>query len=208
MQQRANEIKYFFYSQAFADGFRTSFAILFPALCGLYFNSFQDGLTISLGCLCVSLTDAPGPLVHRKNGMFFSTAFSFLMAVITGFARLNVYTLGLEIIAASFFFSMFNVYGNRAASVGNSGILVMILTMDISLTPLQVLPHSLLILAGGIFYSLLSLSLHAIRPYRISQRVLGDCIREIATYLSIKADFYDTATDLEINYKRVVAQQI
>ncbi|HEY1872311.1 MAG TPA: FUSC family membrane protein, partial [Chitinophagaceae bacterium] len=177
MQQRANEIKYFFYSQAFADGFRTSFAILFPALCGQYFNFFSEGLTISLGCLCVSLTDAPGPVVHKKNGMLFSTAFSFLIAIITGFARLNVYTLGLEIIVASFFFSMFNVYGNRAASVGSSGILMMILTMDVSLTPAQILPHSLLILVGGVFYTLLSLSLHAIRPYRISQRVLGDCIR-------------------------------
>ena len=208
MQQQVREIKYFFYSQAFADGFRTSFAILLPSLLGLYFNLFAIGLAISLGSMCVSLTDAPGPVLHKRNGMLFSTGFVFLMAVITGFARLNVYTLGLEIILAAFFFSMFNVYGNRAASVGNSGILMMILTMDVPLTPAQVLPHSFLILGGGVFYTLLSLLLHAIRPYRISQRVLGDCVREIATYLSIKADFYDTATDLETNYKRLVVQQI
>ena len=91
---------------------------------------------------------------------------------------------------------MFNVYGTRAASVGNSGILIMILTMDSSLTLSQVLPHALLILAGGIFYTVLSLLLHALRPYRISQRALGDSLREIATYLSIKSDFYDEATDL------------
>ena len=153
MQHQAREIKYFFYSQAFADGFRTSFAILLPALLGLYFNFFQIGLTISLGCMSVSLTDAPGPVIHKRNGMLFCSAFIFIVAIITGFARMNIYTLGLEIIVTSFFFSMFNVYGTRAASVGNSGILIMILTMDSSLTPSQVLPHALLILAGGIFYT-------------------------------------------------------
>jgi uncharacterized membrane protein (TIGR01666 family) len=208
MQHQAREIKYFFYSQAFADGFRTSFAILLPALIGLYLDFFQIGLTVSLGCMAVSLTDAPGPVVHKRNGMLFCSAFIFMVAILTGFARLNIYTLGLEIIATSFFFSMFNVYGTRAASVGNSGILIMILTMDSSLTPSQILPHALLILAGGIFYTVLSLLLHALRPYRISQRALGDSLREIATYLSIKTDFYDESTDLGANYKRLVDQQI
>jgi len=208
MQYQAREIKYFFYSQAFADGFRTSFAILLPALLGLYFNFFQVGLTISLGCMCVSLTDAPGPVIHKRNGMLFCSAFIFIVALITGFARLNVYTLGLEIIATSFFFSMFNVYGIRAASVGNSGILIMILTMDAALSPPQALTHALLILAGGIFYTVVSLLLHALRPYRISQRALGDSLREVATYLSIKTDFYDASTDLDKNYNRLVDQQI
>jgi len=208
MQYQAREIKYFFYSQAFADGFRTSFAILLPALLGLYFNFFQVGLTISLGCMCVSLTDAPGPVIHKRNGMLFCSAFIFIVALITGFARLNVYTLGLEIIATSFFFSMFNVYGIRAASVANSGILIMILTMDAALSPPQALTHALLILAGGIFYTVVSLLLHALRPYRISQRALGDSLREVATYLSIKTDFYDASTDLDKNYNRLVDQQI
>jgi len=208
MQHQAREIKYFFYSQAFADGFRTSFAILLPALLGVYFDFFQIGLTISLGCMGVSLTDAPGPVVHKRNGMLFCSGFIFIVAILTGFARLNIYTLGLEIIVTSFFFSMFNVYGTRAASVGNSGILIMILTMDASLAPAEILTHALLILSGAVFYTVLSLLLHALRPYRISQRVLGDSLREMATYLSIRTDFYDESTNLETNYKRLVAQQI
>ena len=208
MRHQAREIRYFFYSQAFADGFRTTVAILLPALLGSYLNFFQIGLTISLGCMCVSLTDAPGPAVHKRNGMLFCSAFIFIVAILTGFARMNVYTLGLEILATSFFFSMFNVYGTRAASVGNSGILIMILTMDSSLSSSEILPHALLILAGGVFYTVLSLFLHALRPYRISQRALGDSLREIATYLSIRADFYDVSTNLEANYKRLVEQQI
>ena len=173
MQHQAREIKYFFYSQAFADGFRTTFAILLPALLGLYFNFFQIGLTISLGCMSVSLTDAPGPVIHKRNGMLFCSVFIFIVSILTGFVRMNIYILGLEIIVTSFFFSMLNVYGTRAASVGNSGILIMILTMDSSLTRSQVLPHALLILAGGLFYTALSLFLHVAIDIRLS------CTKEI-----------------------------
>src|SRR4029079_3518811 len=98
MKPYLREIQYFLYSQSFADGFRTSFAILLPALLGNYFDFFEIGLTISLGAMCVSLTDAPGPIIHRKNSMFITVAFAFCIAAITSFARLNVYSMGLEIV--------------------------------------------------------------------------------------------------------------
>jgi uncharacterized membrane protein (TIGR01666 family) len=208
MKTQAREIQYFFYSQAFADGIRTSFAVLLPALLGNYFGFFDIGLTISLGAMCTSLVDAPGPIIHRKNALYVTSAIVFGMAGITSIARLNIYTMGLEIAVASFFFSMFNVYGNRATSVGNAAILVMILTMDTPIEMADVLPHALPILGGGIFYTILSLLLHTLRPYRIAQRALADCIREISTYLSIRSDFYDENIDLDANYKKLVAQQI
>lgn len=208
MKTGAREIQYFFYSQAFADGFRTAFAILFPALLGDYLGHFETGLTISLGAACTNLVDSPGPIIHRKNALFITTVLVFCIAGLTSLARMNIYTMGLEIVLATFFFSMFNVYGNRATSVGNAVILVMILTMDAPVEPAEVLPHALLVFAGALFYTILSLLLHTIRPYRIAQRALADCVREISTYLSIKADFYNVNTGIEENYRKLVAQQI
>ena len=208
MKPYLREIQYFLYSQSFADGFRTTFAILLPALLGNYFHFFETGLTISLGAMCISLTDAPGPIVHRKNSMFITCGLAFCIACITSLARLNIYSMGLEIVFVTFFFSMFTVYGNRGSSVGNAVILIMILTMDTPIEPAKILPHALLILTGAIFYSIVSMLLHTIHPYRIAQRALADCVRGIATYLSIKADFYNVRTDLDDNYKKLVAQQI
>jgi len=208
MKTYAREIQYFLYSQSFADGFRTTFAILLPALLGSYFNFFEAGLTVSLGAMCISLTDAPGPIIHRRNSMFITCGITFCITCITAWARLNIYTMGLEIVLVTFFFSMFTLYGNRASSVGNAAILIMILTMDTPIESQMVLPHALLILAGAVFYSLVSMLLHTLQPYRIAQRALADCIREIAAYLSIKADFYNVTTNLDDNYKKLVAQQI
>lgn len=208
IEQQAKEIRYFFFSQAFTDGFRITFAILFPSLLGNYFDMLDIGMTISLGALCVSFADAPGPIKHKRNAMIFCAGFIFIVAMVTSLARMNTYLLGIEIIVISFLFSMITVYGNRAASVGNAVMLVMILTMDKPVAVYQVVFHSLLIFIGGIFYLLISILFYNLQPYRAAQRILGDSIREVAAYLSIKADFYNPATQLEEDYKNLVAKQI
>ncbi len=208
IQKNVKEVQYFFYSQAFADGLRATIAILLPALIGSFTNHFQTGLTIALGAMCVSLVDAPGPILNKRNSMLFCIAFAFIIAVITALARTSVILMGIEIVAVSFFFSMFVVYGQRATAVGSAAVLVMILTMDNPVQRADIFSHAGLILAGGVFYLLLSLSLYRIRPYRNAQRALGECIREVANYLSIRADFYNPATNLETDYKRLVAQHV
>ncbi|HEY0060052.1 MAG TPA: FUSC family membrane protein, partial [Flavisolibacter sp.] len=130
MTRKAHEIRYFLFSQAFADGVRITVAILLPALVASYLGHFRLGLTISLGALCVSITDAPGPTRHRLNGMLACCGYIFLSAAVTLLVRGNTWMMGLVITLFSFFFSMFNVYGTRATAVGNAAILVMILTMD------------------------------------------------------------------------------
>ncbi len=208
MQRKARELRYFFFSQAFADGLRTTFAILLPALVAFYFNIVDLGMTISLGALAVSLTDSPGPVMHKRNGMLITLGFIFLVSLLTPLARMNVYLLGLEIFLVSFFFSMFTVYGTRATAVGNAVILVMILTMDHPVLQNEVLVHAGLITGGGAWYIFMSLFFYRLQPYRIAQRSLGESIRELANYVMIKADFYDPSTSLDENYKKLVAQQI
>lgn len=158
--------------------------------------------------MCVSLTDAPGPLLHKRNGMLAAACFAFLIAIITALAQTNVYTMAVEIVLVTFFFSMLTVYGARASAVGNAAVLIMILTMDQPVPRNEIFLQALLIFTGGLFYLSISLLLNIIRPYRNAQRILGDCIREIATYLSIRADFYNIRTELGANYKKMVAQQI
>jgi uncharacterized membrane protein (TIGR01666 family) len=208
MQPRAREIQYFFYSQAFADGFRTTISILLPALILYYFKLLNAGLSISLGALCVSLADAPGPIIHKRNGMLFAAVFVFIITLLTSLASSNVYTMGTLILFSTFFFSMFNVYGVRASAVGSGALLAMILTMDKIVPKPQILSESVLILLGAIWYLIISLTFYKIQPYRAGQRILGECIRNIATFLSIKADFYNPKTDLDKDYSKLVSQQV
>jgi uncharacterized membrane protein YccC len=208
MKTDFREIKSFFYSQYFSDGLRMSFGILFPSLLLMQFKQFDVGITMSLGAVCICTIDSPGPLYHKRNAMAVGNLFLFIVAVITGFARLNVYTLGIEITLLSFLFSMFTVYGNRAASVGTCALLVMIFMMDKEAKPSEVLTLSLTVLAGGVWYLLFSLLFFGIRPYRAAQQTLGESIAGISKFVRIKADFYLSDTDIDENYRKLVSQQI
>jgi len=208
MRINTREISSFFYSQYFSDGLRMTFGILLPALVLSQFNHFDLGLTLSLGALCICTIDSPGPVSHKRNGMLIGNLFLFAVAVITGFARLNIYTLGLEITLLSFLFSMFTVYGNRAASVGTCALLIMILMMDKALKAEDVMTYSVTILGGGIWYTIFSLLSSRIRPYRAAQQTLAENINDIARFVRIKADFYRADTDIDENYRKLVSEQI
>ena len=208
MNKSSRQVSYFLSSQYFSDGLRTTLSILLPSLVWAQFGELQTGLAMSLGALNVSLSDAPGPDMHRRNGMAATALFGFLVTLITGFARMNSYALSVEILVLSFFFSMFAIWGNRATSVGTAALLIMILMLDRPLNAAGVVRESVLVLAGSLWYTVISLLSSRIRPYRLAQQALGQCIHEIAKLMVIKADFYATSTVLEDDYRRLIAQQV
>jgi uncharacterized membrane protein (TIGR01666 family) len=208
MSLQSKEIKSFFFSQYFSDGVRISTGILLPALVMLYFNHFDLGIALSLGAICICVVDNPGPILHKRNAMGIANISLFLVAIATGYARLNVFTLALEVTLFSFLFSMFTVYGSRAASVGTASLLIMIFMIDRDMPPSEIIPYSASILAGGLWYMLFSLLFFSIRPYRAAQQALGENIADIVKFLRIKADFYLPDTDIDANYHKLVSQQI
>ncbi len=185
-----------------------TFGVLVPALLFNHFNQLATGVALALGALCVSVVDAPGPVIYKRNSMLICCGLILLVSLITGFVQPNLYLLFAEIVLFAFFFSMFAVYGNRASSIGTCALLVMIFMIEKRMAPQQVFQYSLLILAGGIWYTILSLAFFQIRPYRTAQQVLGECIGEVAKYLRVKADFYAEKTNIEENYNLLVSQQI
>ena len=208
MKIKPHTIYQFLHSQSFTDGLRITAAILLPALIFFAYDQPSLGFTFALGASCVSLTDAPGPIAHRKNGMLVGIGFNFLVAAITLLVNANIYLLGLEVFVLSFSFSMFNIYGIRAGAIGSAALLIMILNMDTNVERPQVGMYALMVAGGGIWYMALSMLAYFIRPYRPAQRALGNCITEIAAFLSIKADFYNITTDLNANYQKLIAGQI
>lgn len=207
--KQSREIKSFIFGQYFTDGLRITIGVLLPSLIFYHLNLLSVGLTISLGAVCISIADTQGPINHKRNGMLYCNILVFLTALLTGLLNRYPVLIGLEILVLCFLYSMLSVYGNRASSIGTAALLIMILTIDQEAISLNgVWKHSLYILCGGIWYMILSLSLSQIRPFRLAQQAMGECIREVARYVKLKADFYDIYSDFDENYKKLVAQQV
>ncbi|EMR03484.1 FUSC family protein [Cesiribacter andamanensis] len=208
MGQKTRNLQYFLTGENFTDALRVTGGILLPPLVLSQLGYLQLGVLAAIGALSVSIPDIPGPAVHKRNGMLWACAAIFVVAMLTGFARLHPLLLGAELLLLSFLLSMFPVYGNRAAAVGSAALLVMIMVMDEPRTAAEVPLISTCILLGGVWYMSLSLLFYRLRPYRPVQQALGECVHAVARFLQLKATFYAPGTNLETAFSQLVAQQV
>jgi uncharacterized membrane protein (TIGR01666 family) len=201
-------LKQFLFSQYFSDGFRITLGVLLPSLICYHYGFTQQGIAISLGALCVSIPDNPGPIDHRRNAMLITLVLSIIMAILTGIFAHYPWILAGFIFTSCFVFSMLNVFGTRAASVGVSVLIILILGIDTKLPFIDTLKYAGLISAGGTWYFLLSIGNQSLRPYRPAEQTLGECVMDVATFIRIKAQFYDPGVDLNKNYGDLLDQQV
>jgi uncharacterized membrane protein (TIGR01666 family) len=202
------EYKSFINSHYLSEGVRITVGIVLPAIVFNHFGLLSQGVVVSLGAMSVSLTDNPGPVHHRKNGMIACIIINTIVAMLTGFAAPHHFLLGALIAVACFVFSMIGVFGTRANSIGVSALLIMVLNIDRHHEGWAVMINAGYILAGSIWYMALSLLLYSFRPYKLAQQALGECIMETASYLRVRAAFYKKEVDYEDTYQRMLAQQI
>jgi uncharacterized membrane protein YccC len=200
--------KSFFSSHNFSGALRMTAGILLPSLLLGYYNLLDTGIVISMGAFLVSVTDNPGPIHHRRNGMMACLVGILLLSFIAGLASQNPYIYGILLIVFAFLGSMAGVYGARAGSVGIATLLAFILVTQNSETGFYpALNQSLLMASGGLWYLCLSMLLYNFRPYMLAQQTLGECIQELAEYLRIRADFYRPGADYGKISERLLSQQ-
>ena len=208
MNAHSRRLRYFLSGQHFSDGVRTTVSILLPALLLAQWGHFAEGITVSIGAVCVSMTDSPGPPAHRRNGMLAALALVLLTTLLTGLAATSLWLLGLEVGVLAFGCTMLLVWGARAGAVGTAGLLNVVLLLAHPPTLSQILPHTGLLVLGGLWYAGLALVTYQVLPYRPAQQALGECIHAMARFLELKARFYNPKTALGEDYRQLVAQQV
>jgi uncharacterized membrane protein (TIGR01666 family) len=202
------EYKSFINSYYLGEGLRITTGAVLPALTLHYFGLLPVGVLVSLGAVCVSACDSPGPIQHRRNGMEVCTAIIFVVCLITGYTAPHPFALGCWVAIACFIFSMIAVYGGRVISIGIAALLVMVLNMNRPGQGWNVLLNALYVSAGGLWYMLLSLVLYHVRPYKLIQQALGDCIMATGDYLRTRAQFYGSNIASADVYRQLMEQQV
>jgi uncharacterized membrane protein (TIGR01666 family) len=197
----------FLLSNYFADGIRITLGVVLPSLILAQFGLLKYGMTVSLGALCVSVVDFPGPLLHRRNAMTVTVILITLTSVIVGLVNANNALTAFLLVVFCVIFSMFSVYGNREASIGTAALLVIVLSIDDIRPANQVILHAAMIFAGGLWYTMLSYFSNTLRPYRIVEQTLSDSILAVGEFLEAKAKFYNDKTNFDDNYKDLLKLQ-
>jgi hypothetical protein len=74
MMDYLKQYRSFISSHYVGEGVRITTGVLVPVLIMAYFDLLPIGFAVGLGALCVSITDNPGPIHHRRNGLLVCAA--------------------------------------------------------------------------------------------------------------------------------------
>jgi uncharacterized membrane protein YccC len=207
-QDYLTEIQSFTTSQYWNSGVRITTGVMIPMLIMVNRGWLSDGIPFLWGALFVSLTDSPGPIHHRRNGMLAGIVLNSLTVLISGFLYQFEAFLLIQVLAFSFFFSLFGVYGTRAGAVGALALVVMLLNMSPFRDTNDYVVNAMLTAGGGIWYASFSMLLFRLQPYRLVEQALGENLRQIADYMRARAAFYKKGADIDAPFNVVMQEQI
>jgi uncharacterized membrane protein (TIGR01666 family) len=202
------EYRRFINSHYLADGVRITAGVLLPSVIMSYFGELQTGIYLSLGAMCASIPDNPGPIHHRRNGLFACCGIIFIVALLVGFSLQYTWLFLVMLPVLCFFFSMIGVYGARVTAIGIAALLMMVMATHETLRGWQVVRFAAYVLAGGLWYTLLSLLLYSVRPYKLIQQLMGEYILAASRYLRSRAEFYAINADVDKSYENLVQVQV
>lgn len=205
---RLNRLQRFVYSHHFVGGLRRGAGILVAF--GLVTWALSDpsaGLIAALGGLCVAFIDQPGPVTVRIREMLGGLTLGAGAVGITGLASQNPLLLLIAVVTQSFFFSLFAVYGKRGSVIGMSCLVLTILTMHTTLTPQEVVTHTLTSVSGAVIYIFVSLLSSRPLQVREEEQALSVALFATADYVAARADMYEPDADIDEGYRRLILRQ-
>ena len=202
------EYRRFIYSHYLADGVRITAGILLPTLVLNYYGYLDTGTFLSLGALCATITDNPGPIHHRRNGLLACCGIIFIVALAVGFSMPYTWLFMVLLPVFCFFFSMIGVYGARASAIGIAALLMMVMMSHEGLQGREIIWFALCVLAGGLWYTILSLLLYSVRPYKLIQQLLGEYVLAASKYLRARAEFYAAGANIDLGYENLMQAQV
>ncbi|WP_370598705.1 YccS family putative transporter [Plesiomonas shigelloides] len=162
-------------------------AALFPWLTGEVLST----IPVTLGVVAAALTDLDDRLSGRLRNIFITLLCFFIASVSIEILFPYPWLFAMGLLISSFCFTMLGAIGQRYATISFGALLIAIYTM-LGVTLYDTwYQQPLLLLAGAVWYSLIALLSHALRPVRPVQENLANCYELLARYLDAKSAFFD-----------------
>lgn len=120
------KLLFFLLSEYSTDALRVTLTVVLPVVLLFYLQFRQAAITVGLGSLMISLTDASGSVAEKKKVSLISIPAFFLLAFVTALAWPYPAIAGLLIGLVVFVCSMLVAYGSRFSALGTAAILFMI----------------------------------------------------------------------------------
>jgi uncharacterized membrane protein YccC len=203
----ALNLRTFFYSHYFHLGLRFAAGLVGVTIIAQQFAGMAVAMTVCIGALCTALMDMPSPLKHKFNEMLASVLLCTAVTLLISLCGPVPWLLMTMLVLVSFFASMMVVYGKKSMPLQLATLFIMTMSMEHQMTARESFRHAGLFLLGSVAYLGYAMALAWLLRHRIKQQVLAEALFELAAYIDIKADFYDTRYNLTEQFNKLVRHQ-
>jgi len=188
----------------FNNAIKAALSAVIPVLIFSNLGSLESGITIALGALFTLPSDIPSNLNHKIKGitvsiLFFSIA-NLLINLTYPYPIIFVPVFCIMV----FTLSMLAVYGQRATMVAFSALLIISISFAHIHSGWEMIRYSLLLLAGGLFYLLISVLFHYLYPHRYTELEIEKCVQLTSKYLKLRGDLWN----IDSNRKEITKKQL
>lgn len=198
------KIRKFTDSTYFTNALKVTIAAVIPVVIFSFLGKFDIGFAMAQGAFFTFRSDILSSLKHKINGIlvtaFLVAGINLIINIVYPYSWVFYPFLAILI----FFISMLSVYGQRAAMVSFSALISVSLAFANINSGWAMVQHSGLILAGGLFYLLISLIFHYISPHRYIELQIAECIKLTAKYLKFRGDLWT----LNADKKSIIEKQL
>ncbi|MTV38823.1 FUSC family protein [Duganella radicis] len=203
----ALNLRTFFYSHYFYLGLRFAAGLVGVTLITLQFADMAIAMTVCIGALCTALMDMPSPLRHKFNEMSASVLLCGAVTLLISLCAPYHWLLMTMLVVISFGACMMVVYGRKSMPLQLATLFIMTMSMEHSMTARESFIHTGLFTLGAVAYLAYAMGISWILRHRIKQQVLAEALFELAAYIDIKADFYDTRYNLTEQFNKLIRHQ-
>jgi uncharacterized membrane protein YccC len=203
----ALNLRTFIYSHYFYLGLRVAIGLVGLTLLTLEISDSATAMTVCIGALCTTLMDMPSPLRHKFNEMLASVLLCSAVTLLISLCGPVQWLLMTVLVLVSFLASMMVVYGKKSMPLQLAALFIMTMSMEHQMTWQQSFHHAGLFMLGGLIYLAYAMAIAWVLRHRIKQQVLAEALFELAAYIDIKADFYDTRFNLTEQFNKLVRHQ-
>lgn len=201
-------IRQFTDSANFSRAVILTVAAVSPVLLFNYLGNFDAGLAIALGAFLTYPADIPSNLHHRARGLLVTVLIVNGATVLINLLHPVAWLFYPATLALCFLLSMISVYGQRATMVAFSGLLAITLGTGHIHTGMEILTYSGLMVAGGLYYTLLSLTFNYFNPHRYTELLMADCLKLTAKYMKLRGDLWNADADRNAIISRQLELQV
>ncbi|KUT65374.1 hypothetical protein AWG50_19920 [Escherichia coli] len=188
------------------------YARIFIALCGTtafpwWLGDVKLTIPLTLGMVAAALTDLDDRLAGRLRNLII-TLFCFFIAsasVELLFPWPWLFAIGLTLSTSGFI--LLGGLGQRYATIAFGALLIAIYTMLGTSLYEHWYQQPMYLLAGAVWYNVLTLIGHLLFPVRPLQDNLARCYEQLARYLELKSRMFDTEYEKSWHAREYPARQ-